>query len=64
MKPNDGPNLLHGMAAIAEHIGLTQRQAQHLHESDQMPTFKIGGRVCALKTKLDGWLASKAEGAQ
>lgn len=64
MTTENKADLLHGIAAIADHIGLSTRQAKHLHESEQMPTFKIGGRVCALKSKLDAWLVKKAGGAE
>ena len=66
MAPDSRPDLLHGLAEIGEHLGLTTRQVKHLVESDSgFPTFKIpGGRVvCALRSKVDRWLADRAEQA-
>lgn len=64
MTTENKADLLHGMVAIADHIGLSKRQAQHLHEMEELPTFKIGRSVCALKSKLDAWLVEKAGGAK
>lgn len=64
-QPSEKPELLHGMKDIAECLGLTQRQAQHLHETGDLPTFKIGRTVCARRTGLSAWLAAleaKAKG--
>ena len=36
----------HGIVAIAMTIGATRRRAQHLHETRQIPTFKLGKVVC------------------
>ena len=35
-------DMLPGAAAIAAHIGKTERQTQHLIERRQLPVFKIG----------------------
>ena len=52
--------LLYGAEAIADYLGLTSRQVSHLHHSGNLPTFKVGGRVCADTTTLDNWMAGKA----
>ena len=33
-----------------------------LHASKQLPTFKVGGRICADTRSLDNWMAGKAAG--
>ncbi len=45
-------DLLYGAEAIAAHLELTKRQVLHLHEKSQIPTFKMGRTVCALRTAL------------
>lgn len=51
--PTEAPiDLLYGMAAIGEHIGLTARQVEHLAAKGGLPTFKLGGTVCARRTTL------------
>jgi hypothetical protein len=61
MAPDPRPDLLNGYAEIGEHLGMTERQAEHLKANDPtLPTFKLGRRVCALRSKLDRWLADKA----
>ena len=45
-------DLLQGAKAIADFIGLTQRQVFHLAEIGELPVFKIGGRLTARKSTL------------
>jgi len=57
-------DLCHGIKEIAAHIGLTERQAKHLHERRQLPTFKLGRNVCGRRSSLDEWLRqAEAAGA-
>ena len=57
------PELLNGYEEIGQHIGMTERQAEHLRTNDPtFPTFKIGRKVCALRSHVDMWLAAKARG--
>lgn len=53
-------DLLWGVPAIARHLGLRTRQAEHLKEKHGLPAFKIGKTVCAKAADLDAWLASRA----
>lgn len=46
------PDLLTGIAAIADHLGWTKRQAMHQHERGFIPTFKQGRLVCARRSTL------------
>lgn len=55
--------LLYGMDAISRHLGITLRQAYHLHEAVNIPTFKVGRKVCAKRTDLDRWLDRQAQRA-
>ena len=50
-------DLLHGVPAIAAFMGLEERQARHLADTTNIPTFKIGGRICARRSSLRAWLA-------
>ena len=45
-------DLLYGVPAIAEHLEMTQPQVYHLHNKGELPTFKIGGKVCARRSAL------------
>lgn len=55
------PDLLNGYAEIGEHIGMTERQVEALVARDStFPTFKLGRKVCALRSKVDRWLLDKA----
>lgn len=45
-------DLLYGVTAIADHLGLTNRQVYHQREQGLLPTFKMGRVVCASKSYL------------
>lgn len=53
----DGGSILHGVTAIARHLGMRDRQAQHQVEFGRFPTFRLGGRICARPAALDAHLA-------
>lgn len=56
------PDLLFGVAAIADHLGLSARQVKHLHETcEGFPTFKQGRTVCALRSSLQRHFETQAE---
>ena len=48
----DETDLLYGVAAIAAHLQMTEKQVYHLHDQRHIPTFKIGGKVCARRSTL------------
>ncbi|UKJ74499.1 helix-turn-helix domain-containing protein [Azospirillum brasilense] len=54
--------LLYGLKAIANYLGITERQARHLHDKDKLPTRKEGKRVFASRDALDRWIADPAAG--
>lgn len=60
----DDGDLLYGVPAIAEHLGLRERVVYHLIQKGHMPTFKIGDRVCARRTSLAQWLADREAAAK
>lgn len=62
MSEGDKPDLIEGVAAIAEHLGMKRRRVQYLHESGQMPTFLVGKVVCARRSTLTKWLAGLEAG--
>ncbi|MFZ2996261.1 hypothetical protein [Sphingobium sp.] len=45
-------DLLYGVAAIAEHLKLRPKQVAQMHDRGHIPTFKIGGKVCARRSTL------------
>lgn len=47
-----GTDLLYGVRSIASHLQMTEKQVYHLHEQGNIPTFKIGGKVCARRSTL------------
>lgn len=63
MTDNQSADLLYGYAEIGEYLGLGERQVKHLAEADDsdFPCFSIGRRRCALKSRLDAWLAKQAD---
>lgn len=46
-------DLLYGSSAIAEYLGISERQARHRCETGDFPSFKMGDTVCARKSSLD-----------
>lgn len=63
LKPADG-DLLHGLPAIAGHLGIGARQAAHLKDTAGLPTFKLGKTVCARRSTLNAWLAEREAAAR
>lgn len=61
-KPESDGDLLYGVPAIANHLGMTHAQIYHLHKENRIPTYKMGSKVCASKTKLKEWSLAMAEG--
>lgn len=57
---SDAPaDLLYGVAAIATHLGITERRALYLKEKRSIPTFNIDKTVCARRSSLNEWLAEQ-----
>lgn len=63
MNAHGSPELLYGLNQIGGHLGLSVRQAKHLHDESRLPTFKIGRTVCARRSDLDSWLEAQARRA-
>lgn len=55
-------DLLYGASAIAEHLQMTAKQVYHLHDQANLPTFKIGNRVCARRSELEAHFARESRG--
>ena len=58
-EPARGRDLLYGVPSIAEFLGLRDRQVRHLCEIGRLPTFKIGGKICARRSTISDWLAEQ-----
>jgi hypothetical protein len=50
-------DLLSGARAIAEFLGIREKQIRHRIEAGLIPTFKLGGTICARRSTLNAWLA-------
>lgn len=57
-------DLLYGVEQIAGHLKMTRRQVYHLHDQSHLPTFKIGGKVCARRSTLAKHFAAQEAAAQ
>lgn len=66
MAEKQNADLLYGYDEIGDYLGLKARQVEHLADADDstFPVFNIGRRKCALKSRLDRWLAEQADKAQ
>lgn len=56
-------DLLYGVEHIAKHLQMTRRQVYHLHDQGHLPTFKIGGKVCARRSALAKHFAAQEASA-
>jgi predicted DNA-binding transcriptional regulator AlpA len=56
---NSETDLLYGVPAIAAYLCMTQPQVYHLHNKGELPTFKIGGKVCARRSTLAAHFAEQ-----
>lgn len=56
-------DLLYGLVAIGNAIGLGARQVQHLHDKGELPTFKMGRTVCARRSTLAKHFAAQEAAA-
>lgn len=45
-------DLLYGVKRIAQHLGLTNRQVEHMIARGSIPTFKLGKITCATRSDL------------
>lgn len=64
MSASTTADLLYGIAAIADHLGVTRRQALYLKEKGTIPTFYIDSTVCARRSDLNAWLEAQAKGGR
>ncbi|WP_371346063.1 DNA-binding protein [Ancylobacter sp. IITR112] len=56
---SDATDLLYGVEAISKCLNMTTAQVYHLHARGQIPTFKIGKKVCSRRASLSTWLAEQ-----
>lgn len=57
-------DLLYGLKAVAGYLRITPRQAKHRVAAGQIPTFKIGGTVCANRSEIGAAALSAAQGGR
>ncbi|MBP2229380.1 excisionase family DNA binding protein [Azospirillum agricola] len=60
----DAGDLLYGAPAIAAFLNVRTRQAYHLIEKAGLPSFKLGGKVCARRSTLAKWLVEQEAAGQ
>jgi hypothetical protein len=48
--------LLKGRAAIADYLGLTEREVDHQTATNDLPVFRLGRSVAARVEALDRWV--------
>jgi hypothetical protein len=58
-----GADLVWGAKGIAIELKLTERKAQHLIDSKQIPTGKIGGKIVASRAALRQHFAALLDAA-
>lgn len=61
--PEDQELLLYGVVAIAAFLGISTRKTHHLKDCHGLPTFKIGGAVCARPSTLRAWVIQQEKNA-
>lgn len=66
MKDRDEPisDLLYGVPAIAAHLMIRPRQAHHQIAKGGLPTFRVGGVICARPSTIAAWLAEQEAAAR
>jgi hypothetical protein len=60
---NPTPELIWGVRAIGEEIGLTGRQAFHLLEQGHLPAAHVGRKWCSERTALRKFILGKINSA-
>lgn len=55
-------DLVVGAKEIAEYLGKTERQTRHWIAIGSIPTFKIGGKVAAYKSRIAAHLTKLEAG--
>jgi hypothetical protein len=52
-------DLIVGIKAIADELGVTKRKASYWHESGVLPTFKLRGSVCMRRSEASEVLRAR-----
>jgi len=56
-------DLLYGARPIAEHLGITERQARYLIDQGTLPAWKEGKMICARRSSLNAWMDQREAAA-
>jgi hypothetical protein len=56
---NQAPELIWGVRAIGEEIGLNMRQTFNLLEHGHLPATRVGRKWCSERTALRGFILGK-----
>ena len=59
--PNDldTADILWRVKPIAAFLGLSEKAAQHRIDKGEVPTFRMGGTICARRSTLLAWIAAQ-----
>lgn len=49
-------DLLYGVPAIAAFLQMREKQVRHRVDAGLIPSFRIGGTVCARRSAIKAWL--------
>ncbi len=61
---NPAPEIIWGVRAIGEEIGLTMRQTFNLLEHGHLPATQVGRKWCSERTALRGFILDKINSAR
>lgn len=60
--PSETSDLLYGARAIATFLGMREKQVRNRIDQNLIPTFRLGGTVCARKSRLAEWIGELEAG--
>lgn len=64
LSERDNADVLYGLKAISAFLGITPNQAKHRVAQGQIPSFKMGGTVCALRSAIAADMQSRSAAAR
>ncbi len=64
MNAEANADLLYGVPAIAAFLQMRDKQVRHRIEAEIIPSFRIGGTVCARRSTLIAWIVDQEANAR
>lgn len=62
MSEDQKSDLLYGVKAIADFLGLREKQCRNRIDREIIPSFRVGRSVCARKSSLQKWIDEMERG--